>query len=129
MKCGSNEPNLDFDSAITNAMIDLRDTASGSDERRLLILSFCDVQDIESDDTCNIIMINVALYYLFNNIEYSNKQLYRWTRLLFNVCIFLYSHLFTRLMMHNNASATVFSISNFKNTIKKSLCTCDSTPP
>ena len=60
MGCGSNPTNTDFDSAITNAMIniDLRDTASGSDERRLSILSFC-------DDTCNIIMINVALYYLF----------------------------------------------------------------
>ena len=46
---GSNPQNTDFDSAISNAMIDSRDNGSDSDERSFLIISFC-----EMDDTCNI---------------------------------------------------------------------------
>ena len=41
----------DFDSAISGAVIDLRDDDSGSDEKRL---SFCDIQASESDNACNI---------------------------------------------------------------------------
>ena len=58
IECGSNPQNTDFDSAITNAMINLHDIGSGSDERRLLNLTFCDVQDSESDYTRDTMMIN-----------------------------------------------------------------------
>ena len=57
IECGLNLQNTDFDAAITNEMIDSRDNGHGSDERRLLNLSFCDVQDSERDNACSTMMI------------------------------------------------------------------------
>ena len=55
IECGSNPQNTDFDGAITDAMIDLRNNGSSLHDKTLLIISLCDVLDSEVDDTCNII--------------------------------------------------------------------------
>ena len=61
IECGSNSQNTDFDSAITNAMIDLHDNGHGSGERILLNLSFCD--DIRKTIiTMNVFCCNVYTY-------------------------------------------------------------------
>ena len=80
----TNPQNTDFDSAITNPMIDLRDNGNGSDETRLLLLSICDVQDVQKHGLNGIYYIqNVTA----NGIKKYNRMTIESNWWMYNICI------------------------------------------
>ena len=70
IECGSKPQNTDFDSANINAMINLRDNGSDSNDRRLLNLSFCD-DTCDNDDQQSIAVFSLQQHSLKGTPIYS----------------------------------------------------------